>query len=115
MRPHLLIEAALTLAILGLAGYQALAEIREIPEKRMVSRGGVLYPETGDSSVELFQTPENARQMFPPGTLIGVLPADCISASQGTIGGYFRCDHDFAVQEETLPDGRTTYRVIEQP
>ena len=89
--------------------------IEVIPEKRMVSRGGVLYPQTGDSSQELYNTPENARQMFPPGTLVGVLPADCTSASQGAVGNYYRCYHDFALKEEVLSDGRTVYRVIEAP
>jgi hypothetical protein len=97
-----------------MATFQAFA-IEEIPEKRMVSRGGVLYPETGDSSQERFQTPENARQLFPPGTLVGVLPADCTPASKGSVGNYYRCDHDFALQEDVLPDQRTVYRVIEAP
>jgi hypothetical protein len=88
--------------------------IEEIPEKRMVNRGGVLYPQTGDSSQELFQTPPNARELFPPGTLVGVLPADCVSASRGSIGDYYRCDHDFALKQEEH-DGRTVYRVIEAP
>lgn len=91
------------------------AAIEEIPEKRMVSEGGVLYPHTGDSSQERFQTPENARAMFPPGTLVGVLPADCISASSGAVGDYYRCDHDMALKEQVLQDGRTVYVVIEQP
>ena len=104
----------LTLLILSFAAGSAIA-IEEIPEKRMVSRGGVLYPQTGDSSQELYSTPENARQMFPPGTLVGVLPADCTSASQGAVGNYYRCYHDFALKEEVLPDGRTVYRVIESP
>lgn len=101
-------------AVIGMIVSQAFA-IEEIPEKRMVSRGGVLYPETGDASQELFQTPENARQLFPPGTLVGVLPADCLSASQGSIGNYYRCDHNFALQEVLLQDSRTVYRVIETP
>lgn len=103
------------LAVLGLAGSQAVAEIAEIPDQYMYNKGGVLYPHTGDSSQQLFQTPPTARQMFPPDTLIGVLPADCVSASHGAIGEYYRCDHDFAMKEETLPDGRTVYRVIAVP
>ena len=87
--------------------------VDEIPEKRMDSRGGVLYPHTGDGR-EIFQTPPNARTLFPPGTLIGVLPGDCVSASKGAIS-YFRCDYDFALEEMALPDGRTVYQVIETP
>lgn len=99
--------------VTGFVISQAVA-LDEIPDKYMYSKGGVLYPHTGDSSQVLFQTPENARQMFPPGTLIGILPADCISASKGSLE-YFRCDHDFTMKEETLHDGRTVYRVIEKP
>ena len=114
MKSSTVIVTAMAIAVLGWAATRATA-IDEIPEKRMVSRGGVLYPQTGDSSQELFQTPPNARQLFPPGTLVGVLPADCISASSGSIGSFYRCDYDFALKEEVLQDGRTVYRVIEKP
>lgn len=108
------IKVILAIAVLGAVAQPAIA-IDEIPEKYMYSKGGVLYPHTGDSSQQLFQTPPDARQMFPPGTLVGVLPADCISASQGVIGEYYRCDNNIALKQETLADGRTVYRVIETP
>ena len=104
----------MAVAVLGFAATQTIA-IEEMPDKYMVSKGGVLYPHTGDSSQELFQTPPNARALFPIGTLVGVLPADCISASSGSIGAFYRCDNNFALKEEMLEDGRTVYRVLETP
>ena len=112
MKKQTLIGVLSVVAVLGPAAAPALA-IDEIPEKYMVSRGGVLYPHTGDSSQELFQTPPNARTLFPAGTLIGVLPADCTSASSGLVGNFYRCDNNFALKEEVLQDGRTVYRVID--
>jgi len=108
------IVALFIVATLGATATQAIA-IDEIHDRYMNYKGGVLYPHTGDSSQERFQTPLKAMEMFPPGTLIGVLPADCVSASKGTVGNYYRCDHGFALKEEMLPDGRTAYRVIEAP
>ncbi len=106
------LRAVILATALVCAAIQVLA-IDEIPDKRMVSKGGVLYPQTGDSSQEIFKTPENARQMFPPGTLVGVLPADCMSASKGGVE-FFRCDHDFVLKQEEH-HGRSVYRVIEAP
>ena len=102
------------IAAIGSTATHAIA-IDEIPDRYMYDKGGVLYPHTGDSSQKRFQTPLNAKELFPPGTLVGVLPEDCISASKGSVGDYYRCDHDFALKEETLQDGRTVYRIIETP
>jgi len=113
MRSSAVIAAMLVTGLLGMVASQAIA-IDEIPDKYMYNKGGVLYPHTGDSSQALFQTPANARELFPPGTLVGVLPADCVSASKGSIGDYYRCDHDLALQEVEY-DGRTVYRVIDNP
>jgi hypothetical protein len=115
MKLGIVVWAVVVTAVPLFAAIPAVAAIEEIPEKRMVSEGGVLYPQTGDSSQERFQTPQNATTMFPPGTLVGVLPADCISASSGAAGSYYRCDHDFALKEQLLQDGRTVYLVIEKP
>jgi hypothetical protein len=98
-------------ALLGSLAQGAFA-IDEIPEKYMYDKGGVLYPHTGDSSQQRFQTPANARQMFAPDTLIGVLPQDCVPASKGAIGEYYKCDHDFALKAEDF-NGKTVYRVID--
>jgi hypothetical protein len=112
MKASTVIRAAIATATLAFASTQAIAT-DEIPDKYMVSKGGVLYPHTGDSSQALFQTPPDARTLFPPGTLVGVLPADCLSVSSGSVGDFYRCDHDFAMKEEVLQDGRTVYRVID--
>lgn len=114
MNSSAVIGALFLIAAIGSTATHAIA-IDEIPDKYMNNKGGVLYPHTGDSSQERFQTPLKAKELFPPGTLVGVLPADCVSASKGSIGNYYRCDHDFALKEEMLQDGRTVYRVIESP
>ena len=112
MNRWMAVRILVALVVMGATAQYAIA-IDEIPDKYMDSKGGVLYPHTGDSSQGLFQTPPNARNLFPPGTLVGVLPADCISVSSGSIGDFYRCDHDFAMKEEVLQDGRTVYRVID--
>ena len=114
MKSRTVVGALMVIAAIGTTATHAIA-IDEIPDKYMYNKGGVLYPHTGDSSQERFQTPLKARELFPPGTLVGVLPADCVSASKGSVGNYYRCDHDFALKEEVLQDGRTAYRVIETP
>jgi len=113
MKSSTVIGAAIATVVLGFATTPAFA-IDDIPDRSMVSKGGVLYPHTGDSR-EIFQTPPNARELFPPGTLVGVLPTDCISASSGEVASFYRCNHNFALKEEVLQDGRTVYRVIENP
>jgi hypothetical protein len=40
------------------------------------------------------------------------LPNDCKSASRGTIGDYYMCNHDLALKPEEQ-EGKTVYRVIE--
>ena len=100
------ITAAMSFAVDGIA---------EIPDRSMVSKGGVLYPFTGDSSQARFQTPPNYKDFIPMGALIGVLPEDCIQTSKGQAGLYYQCDHGLAMMPEVLQDGRQVYRVIEQP
>ena len=46
------------------------------------SKGGVIYPITGDSTQEIFRTPPDVTDYLKPGMLIGVLPNDCKSASR---------------------------------
>ena len=88
--------------------------IAEIPERSMVSKGGVLYPYTGDASQARFQTPPNYKDFIPMGALVGVLPDDCIEVSKGTVGLYYQCDYGLALMPETTGD-RQVYRVIEKP
>ncbi|NJC88878.1 MAG: hypothetical protein FIB02_10200 [Desulfuromonas sp.] len=103
----------LAFSILGVMAQSSLA-IDDIPDRKMVSKGGVLYPYTGDSTQGRFQTPKNARELFPSGTLVGVLPEDCVSTSNETAGDFYRCDNDFALKAVDR-DGRTVYQVIDNP
>lgn len=101
------------LAVIGMtcAPMTVLLGAAELPDY-LVSKGGIIYPRTGDSTQELFYTPPHATHIFHPGMLIGVLPEDCISASHGSIGDYYSCHHDLALKPEEH-EGKTVYRVIE--
>ena len=83
----------------------------ELPDF-LESKGGIIYPITGDSTQEIFRTPPLVTDYLKPGMLIGVLPNDCKSASRGTIGDYYMCNHDLALKPEEQ-EGKTVYRVIE--
>jgi hypothetical protein len=83
----------------------------ELPDY-LVSKGGVIYPQTGDSMQVIFHTPRDITDYLKPGMLLGVLPEDCISASHGTIGSYYICHYDLALKPEEY-EGKTVYKVIE--
>ncbi|MEN8728473.1 MAG: hypothetical protein AB1Z51_01565 [Desulfuromonadales bacterium] len=83
----------------------------ELPDF-LESKGGVIYPITGDSTQQVFRTPSFATDYLKPGMLLGVLPNDCKPASRGTIGDYYMCHHDLALKPEKQ-GGKTVYRVIE--
>jgi hypothetical protein len=87
----------------------AIAE--ELPEF-LYSKGGVIYPRTGDSTQEIFRTPPKVKDYLKPGMLVGVLPNDCKSASRGTIGEYYICDFEFYLKP-VESGGETVYRVID--
>lgn len=78
----------------------------------LYSKGGIIYPHTGDSTQEIFRTPPNVKDFIKPGMLIGVLPEDCTSASRGKIGNYYICNYELALKPEERY-GKTVYRVIE--
>ena len=84
---------------------------KELPEP-LYSKGGIIYPRTGDSTQEIFRTPPNVKDFLEEGMLIGVLPTDCKSASRGVIGDYYLCHHGLALKPEEH-NGKTVYRVIE--
>lgn len=86
-------------------------EAKELPDF-LYSKGGIIYPQTGDSSQDIFRTPSNIKDYIEPGMLIGVLPVDCKSASRGTIGSFYICDHELFLKPEQNA-GKTVYRVIE--
>ena len=96
----------LTLSLVALP-----AGAEELPDY-LTSRGGIIYPKTGDSTQEIFHTPSNITEILKPGMLVGVLPVDCESASSGSIGSYYRCHNDLSLQPEEV-DGKTVYRVID--
>ncbi|MDH4026489.1 MAG: hypothetical protein OEU57_13875 [Desulfuromonadales bacterium] len=83
----------------------------ELPDF-LYSKGGIIYPITGDSTQAIFRTPPSVKDFLKPGMLIGVLPNDCKSASRGTIGNYYLCNYDLALKPEEMED-KTVYRVIE--
>ena len=97
--------------ILTQAFIVAYVSAEELPDF-LYSKGGIIYPRTGDSTQSIFRTPRSIKDYLKPGMLIGVLPNDCKSASRGTIGDYYLCNHDLALKPEKMED-KTVYRVIE--
>jgi hypothetical protein len=79
----------------------------------MKSKGGVLYPVTGNSTQGIYRTPPNITNYLKPGMYLGVLPEDCKSASHGKIGDYYICNHDLYLKPE-IHGGRPAYLVIER-
>lgn len=78
----------------------------------LYSKGGIIYPHTGDSTQEIFRTPPNVKDFIEPGMLIGVLPEDCTASSRGTIKILYICHYDLYLKPEEHY-GETVYRVIE--
>lgn len=78
----------------------------ELPDK-LISKGGVIYPRTGDSIQFIFRAPKNVKDFLKPEMLIGVLPEDCLSVS-GPEGEYFRCPHGL-VLVPVLHDNEAVY------
>ena len=83
------------------------------PDITMQSKGGVLYPVTGDSTQDIFHTPPNITNYLKPGMYLGVLPEDCKSASHGKIGDYYICNHDLYLKPE-IHSGKPAYLVIDK-
>jgi hypothetical protein len=83
----------------------------ELPDY-LISKGGIIYPRTGDSSQEIFHTPPDILEYLKPGMLVGVLPEDCIPASSGSIKSYYICAHDLALKP-VEQNGTTVYMVID--
>ena len=105
--------ALYTLALLGVLGISPApaAHAEGLPDY-LYSKGGIIYPHTGDSTQEIFHTPPNVRDFIEPGMLLGVLPEDCTPASRGTIGDFYICHYDLYLKPEERY-GKTVYRVIE--
>ena len=103
-----LIIGTLILAQTLITTYVAAEELPDF----LYSKGGIIYPHTGDSTQKVFRTPEFATDYLKPGMLIGVLPNDCKPASRGSIGDYFICHHGLSLEPEEM-EGQTVYKVIE--
>ncbi|MCK4508079.1 MAG: hypothetical protein KAU27_06050 [Desulfuromonadales bacterium] len=103
-----LITGALILTQILLTTYVAAEELPDF----LYSKGGIIYPHTGDSTQNVFRTPPFATDYLKPGMLIGVLPNDCKSASRGSMRDFYICNHDLALKPEER-EGKTVYRVIE--
>lgn len=103
-----LILGVLTLTQIFITTYVAANELPDF----LYSKGGIIYPRTGDSKQKVFRTPSSVKDYLKPGMLIGVLPNDCKAASRGTIGDCYVCNHDLVLKPEEMGD-KTVYRVIE--
>ena len=66
-------------------------------EAKIYRKGGVIYPHTGDSTQELYRLPQKARDVLQPGDMIGVLPKNCTSASEGGQAKYV-CHHGITLK-----------------
>ncbi len=108
MMGKILVMTTLVLALISMATYVDAAG----SDISMESKGGVLYPVTGDSTQDIFHTPPDITNYLHPGMFLGVLPADCNSASKGEIGDYYICHHDLFLKP-TVHGGRVAYEVIE--
>jgi hypothetical protein len=85
-------------------------EASELPDY-LYSKGGVIYPSTGDSTQVIFRTQPEVMEYLKPGMLVGVLPTDCNSVSHGSVGEVFICHYDLVLKPEEK-NGETVYRVI---
>lgn len=79
-------------------------------ETKLILKGGILYPNTGDSMQTIYRLPKKARDVLRPGDLLGVLPADCASAS-GPEGNYYVCHYGIYLQPYFYGD-KLAYRVL---
>ena len=86
-------------------------EASDLPDF-LYSKGGILYPRTGDSTQEIFNTPPHIMEYLKPGMLLGVLPEDCNPNSTGTIGNIYICHYDLILKPEEM-NGKTVYRVVD--
>jgi hypothetical protein len=79
-------------------------------QTKLVSKGGVLYPRTGDYNQVRYIIPKEAREVLRPGMLLGVLPANCNSAA-GPEGNYYICHHGIYLQPYFYGD-KVAYAVL---
>lgn len=79
-------------------------------DTKLVLKGGILYPRTGDSTQTRYVMTKKAREVLRPGDLLGVLPANCIDAS-GPEGHYYICHFGIYLQPYFYGD-KLAYAVL---
>jgi hypothetical protein len=100
------------LVVLMLFASVACASAAGLPDY-LIQKGGIIYPNTGDSMQDIFNTPPHITDYLKPGMMIGVLPADCFPAS-GPIGNYYQCHHNLVLKPYVY-NNQDVYMVVEQP
>jgi hypothetical protein len=103
---------ACLLAVLMLFASLTSASATELPDY-LTQKGGIIYPNTGDSMQDIFNTPPHITDYLKPGMMIGVLPVDCFPAS-GPIGNYYQCHHNLVLKPYVYDD-KDVYMVVEPP
>jgi hypothetical protein len=101
----------LTALLLALFFFTSNVGASDLPDY-LYSKGGIIYPSTGDSTQAIFRTQPEVMEYLKPGMLIGVLPEDCNPSSYGTLGDIYICHYDLILKPEEM-NGKTVYRVIE--
>lgn len=84
----------------------------EFTSKHLISKGGVIYHRGGDSTATIISVPKNVKDILQPGELIGFLPEDCISASNGALGDHYNCKYGLVLKPEER-NGKMVYRVLD--
>lgn len=79
-------------------------------ETTLKTKGGVIYPHTGDSTQTFFRLPKAARDVLRPGDVLGVLPTNCLNAA-GPEGPYYICHYGIFLQPAFKGD-RVVYVVL---
>jgi hypothetical protein len=106
---HILVKLSILIAI-NLLLALALFATNASAETKLISKGGILYPKTGDSTQAIYRLPKKARDVLRPGDLLGVLPENCSSAS-GPEGNYYVCHYGIYLQPYFYGD-KLAYAVL---
>lgn len=110
MLQRLFIRALITGLLLGLCATTLMAE--PLTDK-LISKGGILYPSTGDYTQAIYQTPANVKEFLRAGMLIGILPDDCTPAQNPAFGRHYACDYGLALKPVSAY-GAPAYQVLEE-
>jgi hypothetical protein len=96
-----------------LAGLCAAPVVAEPLTDKLISKGGILYPRTGDYTQDRYQTPPNVMEFIRPGMLIGILPDDCTMAQNPQFGKHYACDYGLALKPVSAY-GHPAYEVLDK-